>query len=60
MNRDKRDGAVQTDKTKYMFKVAVIGGRNVSKWREKIVELTVTAIPSRKQDFPSDQYYLNC
>lgn len=50
----------QTDQTKYMFKVDVIGGRNVSKWREKIVELTVTAIPSRKQDFPSDQYYLNC
>lgn len=29
-------------------------------WTEKIETISVTAIPSRKQDFPSDQYYLNC
>lgn len=35
----------------------LVGG---SIWLEKIVTISVTAIPSRKQDFPSDQYYLNC
>ena len=30
------------------------------KYTTKNLSLSVTAIPSRKQDFPSDQYYLSC